>query len=101
MIEQQSQPEDLVIETREVALRAILAAPEKARSIVLFAHGAGSSRHSPRNQRVARKLQEAGLATLLLDLLTEDEERIDMYTGDCGSIFPSWRAGWTRPPAGS
>ena len=70
-----------MIETREVTLRAILAVPEKARSIVLFAHGAGSSRHSPRNQHVAQKLQEAGLATLLLDLLTEDEERIDMYTG--------------------
>jgi putative phosphoribosyl transferase len=81
MIEQQSQREDLVIKTREVTLRAILAIPEKARSIVLFAHGAGSSRHSPRNQHVAQKLLEAGLATLLLDLLTEDEERIDMYTG--------------------
>lgn len=94
MIEQQTQQkgasdtkyrswesEDLVIETREVTLRAILTVPEKARSIVLFAHGAGSSRHSPRNQHVAQKLQEAGLATLLLDLLTEDEERIDMYTG--------------------
>lgn len=81
MIEQQSEQEDLVIKTREVTLRAILAIPEKARSIVLFAHGAGSSRHSPRNQHVAQKLQEAGLATLLLDLLTEDEERIDMYTG--------------------
>jgi putative phosphoribosyl transferase len=81
MIEQQTQPEDLVIETREVTLRAILAVPDKARSIVLFAHGAGSSRHSPRNQHVAQKLQEAGLGTLLLDLLTEEEERIDMYTG--------------------
>jgi putative phosphoribosyl transferase len=58
-----------------------LAVPEKARSVVLFAHGAGSSRHSPRNQHVAGKLQDAGLATLLLDLLTEEEERIDLYTG--------------------
>lgn len=81
MIEQQSQQEDLVIETREATMRAFLTIPEKARSIVLFAHGAGSSRHSPRNQHVAQKLQDAGLATLLLDLLTEDEERIDMYTG--------------------
>ena len=81
MIKQESQQEDLVIETREVTLRGILAVPEKARSIVLFAHGAGSSRHSPRNQFVAQRLQDAGLATLLLDLLTEDEERIDMYTG--------------------
>lgn len=81
MIKQQSQQEDLVIETREATLRAFLSIPEKARSIVLFAHGAGSSRHSPRNQHVAQKLCDAGLATLLLDLLTEDEERIDMYTG--------------------
>ena len=49
MIEQQTQHEDLVIETPEVALRSVLAVPEKARSIVLFAHGAGSSRLSPRN----------------------------------------------------
>ncbi len=81
MIKQESQQEDLVMETREVTLRGILAVPEKARSIVLFAHGAGSSRHSPRNQFVAQRLHDAGLATLLLDLLTEDEERIDMYTG--------------------
>ncbi len=81
MIKQQSQREDMVIETREATLRAFLSIPEKARSIVLFAHGAGSSRHSPRNQHVAQKLCDAGLATLLLDLLTEDEERIDMYTG--------------------
>lgn len=81
MIKQQSQQEDIVIETREATLRAFLSIPEKARSIVLFAHGAGSSRHSPRNQHVAQKLYDAGLATLLLDLLTEDEERIDMYTG--------------------
>ena len=80
MIKQQSQ-EDLVIATREATMRAFLSIPEKARSIVLFAHGAGSSRHSPRNQHVAQKLYDAGLATLLLDLLTEDEERIDMYTG--------------------
>jgi dienelactone hydrolase len=80
MIKQQSQ-EDLVIETAEATMRAFLSIPEKARSIVLFAHGAGSSRHSPRNQHVAQRLYDAGLATLLLDLLTEDEERIDMYTG--------------------
>jgi putative phosphoribosyl transferase len=81
MMDQPSRQEELVIETREATLRAIMAIPEKARSIVLFAHGAGSSRHSPRNQHVAQKLQDVGLATLLLDLLTEEEERIDMYTG--------------------
>jgi putative phosphoribosyl transferase len=80
MPKQRSHDQDLMIETPEVTLRAILAIPENAQSIVLFAHGAGSSRHSLRNQYVARRLQDAAFATLLLDLLTEDEERIDVYT---------------------
>jgi len=48
--------------------------------VVLFAHGSGSSRHSPRNQYVARVLRQAGLGTLLIDLLTADEESVDQYT---------------------
>jgi dienelactone hydrolase len=52
-----------------------------SRAIVLFAHGSGSSRRSPRNRYVARALQEAGLATLLMDLLTLDEEARDVRTG--------------------
>jgi pimeloyl-ACP methyl ester carboxylesterase len=48
--------------------------------VVLFAHGSGSSRHSPRNQYVARVLRQAGFGTLLLDLLTADEESVDQYT---------------------
>jgi putative phosphoribosyl transferase len=54
--------------------------PKDATALVLFAHGSGSSRHSPRNQFVARTLNEAGLATLLFDLLTPEEEAIDMRT---------------------
>ena len=54
-----------------------LVLPDGARTVVAFAHGSGSSRHSPRNRAVARVLQEAGLGTLLLDLLTEREERTD------------------------
>jgi putative phosphoribosyl transferase len=54
--------------------------PKNASGLVLFAHGSGSSRHSPRNQFVARTLDEAGLATLLFDLLTPEEEAIDMQT---------------------
>jgi putative phosphoribosyl transferase len=50
------------------------------RAIVLFAHGSGSGRHSPRNRQVAETLQKAGLGTLLFDLLTKDEERIDEQT---------------------
>src|SRR5205814_6082962 len=52
----------------------------EAKGLVLFAHGSGSSRHSPRNQFVARTLNEAGLGTLLFDLLTSEEETIDMQT---------------------
>jgi putative phosphoribosyl transferase len=55
--------------------------PEGADGIVVFAHGSGSSRHSERNRRVAATLGERGLATLLMDLLTTDEERADRDTG--------------------
>ena len=61
-------------------LRGNLAVPDSARGVVLFAHGSGSSRHSPRNQYVAQVLQEAGLGTLLMDLLTTDEEAFDVHT---------------------
>jgi putative phosphoribosyl transferase len=57
-----------------------LSIPGGAKGVVLFAHGSGSSRHSPRNQAVARTIREAGLGTLLFDLLTNDEEAIDMRT---------------------
>jgi len=62
-------------------LGATLAIPDGASGIVLFAHGSGSSRFSPRNQRVARALRAAGLATLLADLLTGEEEEEDAITG--------------------
>jgi dienelactone hydrolase len=58
-----------------------LAIPPSARGLILFAHGSGSSRHSPRNRVVARELQRRGLATLLIDLLTQDEEAVDVQTG--------------------
>jgi putative phosphoribosyl transferase len=57
-----------------------LVSPPHPRGIVLFAHGSGSSRHSPRNRAVAASLRAAGLATLLVDLLTAEEERIDAST---------------------
>ena len=63
-----------------IILEGDLRIPSGASGIVLFAHGSGSSRHSPRNQFVANMLNEAGLATLLFDLLTADEERKDRYT---------------------
>ncbi len=63
-----------------VALEGNLTIPEPARGVVLFAHGSGSSRHSPRNRFVAERLVESGLTTLLIDLLTEAEEREEQYT---------------------
>ena len=57
-----------------------LAMPQGAQGIVVFAHGSGSSRHSPRNRFVAQSLQERGLATLLMDLLTREEEDEDSIT---------------------
>lgn len=64
-----------------LGLAGDLVAPDRAAGIVLFAHGSGSSRHSPRNRYVAGVLQGSGFATLLLDLLTEAEERADRDTG--------------------
>ena len=61
-------------------IAADLTVPAEAVGVVLFAHGSGSSRHSPRNRRVAARLQDAGLATVLADLLTPDEESIDART---------------------
>lgn len=63
-----------------VTLEGALRIPEGAGGIVLFAHGSGSSRHSPRNRYVAQALEEGGLATLLIDLLTAAEEREDDWT---------------------
>jgi dienelactone hydrolase len=65
----------------QVAVEGNLTVPDGAAGLVLFAHGSGSSRHSPRNRYVARLLNEAKLATLLVDLLTPDEEAIDDQTG--------------------
>src|SRR3569832_2360737 len=64
-----------------LGLQGSLVIPSGAGGIVLFAHGSGSSRHSARNQYVARSLQEAGLGTLLFDLLTAEEEASDMQSG--------------------
>ena len=58
-----------------------LARPARANGVILFAHGSGSSRHSTRNRAVARALRASGLATLLIDLLTRDEEAQDAATG--------------------
>jgi putative phosphoribosyl transferase len=64
-----------------VTLEGELSVPPEAKGLVFFAHGSGSSRHSPRNQFVAGVLQDAGVGTLLFDLLTREEEEEDSYTG--------------------
>jgi pimeloyl-ACP methyl ester carboxylesterase len=72
---------DVRIESGTAMLPGDLLLPAGAPGVVLFAHGSGSSRHSPRNQFVARTIREAGLGTLLFDLLTPEEETVDAYTG--------------------
>jgi putative phosphoribosyl transferase len=71
----------LQIPAGEVTLTGDLEIPEKAQGLVLFAHGSGSSRRSPRNQAVAEVLRDAGVGTLLFDLLTPGEEAEDAYSG--------------------
>ncbi|MGB9929195.1 MAG: dienelactone hydrolase family protein [Methanosarcina sp.] len=63
-----------------IDLEGSLDIPEGAKGVVIFVHGSGSSRHSPRNQYVAKELQKEGLGTLLFDLLTVQEEKIDILT---------------------
>jgi putative phosphoribosyl transferase len=89
-----------------VTLEGNLVLPPGARGLVVFAHGSGSSRHSPRNRFVAEVLQKGGIATLLIDLLTADEEEVDSRTGhlrfDIGLLAgrlagaTDWVAGQTR-----
>jgi putative phosphoribosyl transferase len=68
------------IPSGQITLEGELTLPVGATGVVLFAHGSGSSRHSPRNQFVARRIREAGVGTLLFDLLTQEEEAIDVST---------------------
>jgi putative phosphoribosyl transferase len=84
------QAKDVHFRSGAVQLQGDLSIPASAQGVVLFAHGSGSSRHSPRNQFVARTIREAGVGTLLFDLLTKEEETIDARTGhlrfDIGSL---------------
>ncbi|MEW6472883.1 MAG: dienelactone hydrolase family protein [Actinomycetota bacterium] len=68
------------VDVGDAVLAGDLAVPAEATGIVVFAHGSGSGRHSPRNRQVAETLRRAGLATLLMDLLTEAEEEVDLRT---------------------
>ena len=71
---------EIPLRTGRTTLNGDLHVPKEMQGVVIFSHGSGSSRHSPRNRFVARVLQEAGFATLMFDLLTEAEERLDTTT---------------------
>src|SRR6266545_2979311 len=75
-----AQAKDVHIRSGDVQLRGDLSIPDGAEGVVLFAHGSGSSRRSPRNQFVARTIREAGVGTLLFDLITMEEEAVDTYS---------------------
>src|SRR5437764_11933735 len=72
--------QSMAASTLNAILEGNLIIPKAAEGIVVFAHGSGSSRHSPRNQYVAQVLNNADLATLLTDLLTREEEEVDIKT---------------------
>ena len=71
---------DVEIDSGPAKLEGTLTMPEGANALVVFAHGSGSSRHSPRNRFVAQCLNDRGLSTLLFDLLTAEEETLDAHT---------------------
>ncbi|MDP3759379.1 MAG: alpha/beta hydrolase [Ramlibacter sp.] len=73
-------PHEVRIPSGDAWLYGDLAMPPRFAGVVLFAHGSGSGRHSARNRQVAHALQEAGIATLLFDLLTAQEEQVDLHT---------------------
>ncbi|MFF0775664.1 phosphoribosyltransferase family protein [Nonomuraea wenchangensis] len=79
--DQPERADEVVVNVGEVRLPGRLVVPEEAAGVVVFVHGSGSSRHSPRNRYVASMLNRAGLATLLFDLLTVEEEY------DRGNVF--------------
>lgn len=88
MVKKSVHAEEIKMELGSYSLNATLCIPEDAKAIVLFAHGSGSGRHSPRNQMVAQFLQDENIATLLLDLLTFDEEREDLKTRELRFNIP-------------
>jgi pimeloyl-ACP methyl ester carboxylesterase len=97
----------VVVPAGSVHLDGDLVLPPGVRAVVLFAHGSGSGRHSPRNRQVAAALNAAGHGTLLLDLLTADEERVDERTREHRFDIPllgerlSAAAGWLAGRSGT
>ena len=91
--------EDVEVSAGAVRLAGQLAVPDQASGIVVFAHGSGSSRHSPRNRYVAAVLNQAALGTLLFDLLTPDEEAYCRRTGSLAQLGTDGRADESQGPA--
>jgi putative phosphoribosyl transferase len=79
---------EVSIDLQEAILEGTLVLPSQANGLVLFAHGSGSSRHSPRNRYVAQVLNAQGIATLLFDLLTHEEESVDEFKGELRFDIP-------------
>ena len=78
----------VIVPIDSIRLEGTLSVPTEASGVVLFAHGSGSSRHSPRNRYVADMLNESSLATLLIDLLTQDEQDVDLQTAQLRFDIP-------------
>lgn len=78
----QTERAEIAISAGEAELAANFALPVRATGLVIFAHGSGSSRRSPRNRHVAGVLNHGGLSTLLVDLLTKEEEAVDLHTAE-------------------
>lgn len=79
---------NVIVQVDAVSLPGILALPEEPRGCILFAHGSGSSHKSPRNAMVAKFFQDEGFATLLFDLMTEEEEKLDDTTRELRFNIP-------------
>jgi putative phosphoribosyl transferase len=73
---------EVTLDVGPVSVGGTLTLPDSARGLVVFAHGSGSSRFSPRNRQVAEELNEQALGTLLIDLLTAEEEQVDLRTAE-------------------
>jgi len=78
----ENEESDVEVKAGGITLEGNLVVPKDSKGVVLFAHGSGSSRFSPRNRYVARALQKERFATLLIDLLTKDDEKIDVLTAE-------------------
>jgi hypothetical protein len=91
---------EVEIDAKAVTLAGSLSVPKGARALVLFAHGSGSSRHSPRNRYVASALRSSKIATLLMDLLTAGEERAEAASGHLGSTSICSHRGFSPLPSG-